>query len=68
MLRLDGGSGTIWLKVNKCNAFLYVGRGGEDPDSYQQVNLSINVHKTFEHHLKETVIERRAETRDLGEI
>lgn len=54
VLRLDGGSGTIWLKVNKCNAFLYVGkRGKKDPDSYQWVSLSTKVHKTFEHHLEE---------------
>lgn len=41
VLRWDGGSGTIWPKVNNSKVFLYVGRrGGEKtPDSSQQVNL-----------------------------
>lgn len=58
MLGLGCESGTIWMKVSKGNALLYVRRRGKiDPDAYQQVNLSIKVHKMFEHFLKEIAIE-----------
>lgn len=46
------------MKVSKGNALLYVRRRGKiDPGAYQQVNLSIKVHKMFEHFLKEIAIE-----------